>query len=221
MPFGLTKKVRASISLRIALLFCLTFSVSLIAVLGISYFQLSYSLNKSGKEILSSKMRETSTLLLSQGPKGLKNFLSEEKNRILNAGYMIRVLNISGETIYIKPSVQEKNFDFEAAFKKTEAPEKLLGWSSLSAIDDEDMFDILTERIGDDYYLQVGKSNEDHEDVLGQMLGVFLATGAIFILLSAGLGLWYARKSLAPLRSLLSTIKSLETGQRASSRNRT
>ena len=212
MPFGLTKRFRSSISLRIAFLFCVTFSVALVAAFAISYFQMTFTLEKSRREVLSSKLREAAAILTSSDIRGLKDFLSDEKNRILNAPYMIRVLSVNGDTLYLKPSVQEKKFDFDSAFKKVENPDKILGWNSLAAIDDEDMFNILTEKVGDQFYLQIGKSNEDHEDVLGTMLDVFMATGGIFILLSAGLGFWYARKSLAPLRSLLATIKTIEGG---------
>ena len=212
MPFDLTKRLSSSISFRIAFLFCITFSVALVAAFAVSYFQMTYTLENSNREVLSSKFREAATILTSSNIRGLKEFLSDEKNRILNAPYMVRVLSIEGEAIYLKPSVQEKKFDFELAFKKVDKPETLVGWSSLAAIDDEDMFNILTDKVGEHFYLQIGKSNEDHEDILGRMLEVFLATGGFFILLSAGLGFWYARKSLAPLRDLLVTIKTIERG---------
>ncbi len=208
----LSRWSKVAISVRIACLFCLTFSVSLILAFAISYFQMNYALDKSDQQVLSSKLQEISAVLNSSDVRGLKNFLSDEKNRILNAPYMVRILGIDGETVFLKPSVQEKEFDFDGAFKKVEKPDKLVGWTSLAAIDDEDKFDILTQRVGDKFYLQIGKSNEDNEDVLGSLLSVFLGTGAIFIMLSAGFGFWYARKSLAPLRGLLGTIKKIESG---------
>lgn len=212
MQSGLTRRVRGSISLRLAILYSLTFSIGIVAAFFISYFQFQRNLEKSTQEILHSKSQEAAAVLSSRGLRGLSSFLSGEKIRILNAQYMIRVLNEEGETLFLKPSVQDKNFDFEGAFKKQQPPGRILGWSRLAAIDDEDMFDILTERVGEEFYLQVGRSNEDHADLLEDMIHVFAATGALFIILSGGLGIWYAQRSLAPLRGLLATIKGIEKG---------
>lgn len=212
MPFDLIKKIRSSISLRLAVLFSLTFSIGLVAAFFVSYIQFQRMLEKSTQEILHSKFQEAAAVLSSGGVRGLSTFLASEKIRMMNAQFMIRVLTENGDTLFLKPSVQEKNFDFEGAFKTQKPPARIVGWSRLAAIDDEDKFDFLTERVGTQYFLQVGRSNEDQEDLLGGMLGVFAATGALFIALSGGLGLWYAHRSLAPLRNLLTTIRGIESG---------
>jgi signal transduction histidine kinase len=173
---------------------------------------MSYELEQFSREVLSSKIHEAETILLSEGKAGLEKFFSSEKNKILNAPYMIRVMNLTGDSVYLKPSVQEKKFDFSSLKKKVSDPGRLVGWSSFAAIDDEDRFEILTEKVGDQFYLQVGRSNENHEDVLDKMLTVFIVTGSIFVFLSALFGLWYARRSLAPLRDVLLTIKKIESG---------
>jgi signal transduction histidine kinase len=211
MLSALNKKLKASISLRIAFLFSLTFSVGLVFAFLISYLQISYSFEQSSRDILSAKFRETTAIVQNEGLPGLRKYEAEEKNRILNAGFLIRVLTTTGETLYIKPSVQQENFDFDKAFRRV-APESIAEWQSLAAVDDEDHFELLTQKSGNNYYLQVGKSSEDREEILSRILTVFALTGGLLTLLSGGLGGWYARKSLAPIRTLLATVKKIENG---------
>jgi signal transduction histidine kinase len=212
MPSARTKWFRPSISLKISILFSLLFTVGLIGALSATYFQISRSLEKSSREVIGAKSAEAESILKAEGINGLKDFFSEEKNRILNAPYMIRVLSRNDEPLYLKASVQEKNFDFEHAFQAEKISENLLGWHSIAAIDDEDKFDILTQRVGNNFYLQVGKSSEDREDILGDILNVLFLTGSLFIVLSAVLGILYAKKILEPIRNMLSAIQMIERG---------
>lgn len=206
------KRQRLSISARIALMFSLTLALGLAAAFAITYFQLQMSLETSNREVLFAKLQESATVLSTEGVKGLKLFQSNEKNRIVNAPFMIRVLNDLGETIYVKPSVQEKQFNFDSLLEKEVHPEKILGWHALSAINDEDKFDLLTEKIDGGYYLQVGKSSEDREDILESIIQIFGVTELVIALISIGLGIWYSRRSLAPLRHLLSAMHEIERG---------
>jgi heavy metal sensor kinase len=212
MPFAPTKMIRSSISLRIALLFSATFTVGLCLAFLFTYVQLQYSLEKTSKDVISAKLREVSAVLKNQNIADLEKFLSDDKNRILNAPFMIRLISSDGKPVYLKPSIQKKHFDFEGSFRAETNAESLLGWHALSAINDEDKFDILTEKIGLSLYLQVGKSSEDREKVLGHVLRGFEITGTLFILLSAIFGVWYSRKSLAPIRDLLAATRRIEKG---------
>ncbi len=211
MPFVLNRAFFKTISFRVVAFFCVTFTIGVSLAFLITYFEISYSLENSSKEVISAKLREATVVLSDHGIEGLKVFFSVEKNRITNAPFMIRVLGPGGDTLYIKPSVQEEQFDFENAFKKV-IPGSLLGWHSLSAINDEDKFDMLTEKVGSGYYLQIGKSSEDREAILGKILLMFGFSGLLLIVLSGGFGLWYARKILRPVRELVDTISEMEKG---------
>jgi signal transduction histidine kinase len=212
MPSAPSRWFRGSLSWRLAILFCLTFTLGITSAFLITYFEISQSLKNSSREVLTAKHREASVLILKEGISGLRDFLTSDKNRTINAPFLFRVLDAKGETLYLKPSVQEEIFDFNEAFKPERDPEKLQEWRSLPAINDEDMFDMLTEKVGDAYYLQIGRSSEDREAVLGQILTVFVIVGGLFVLASGGLGLWYARRALAPIRTLITTIARIETG---------
>ena len=212
MPFGLSKRIRSSISLRMAFLFFITFTMGLALAFVATYIELRYSLERTSRELLAAKLQETKAILSTDGVNGLQEFLSTEKNRSLNLPYMFRVFTSDGETLYLKASVQDKNFDFAKTFNKQSSPEAHLGWQSLTAIDDEDNFNILTEKTDDNLYLQVGSSNEEREGILEEILLNFGIIEVILVLMSAVLGVWYAKKSLAPIRGLLTTIRSIEHG---------
>lgn len=215
MFFGLSKKLRHSISLRLAALFCASFAACLIFAFVFAYLQLSYSLERSSREVISAKWREISTVLSAEGQSGLKVFLSTEENRLRNAPFMVRLVTKDGGSLFIKPATQDGKFDFEKATARLNRPEEIGGWSILAAVDDEDRFDIFTDRFSDDIFLQIGRSSEDREDVLENLAYVFSWTLGVLILVSAILGVWYARRALSPIRRLTETIRTIEAGNLA------
>ncbi len=208
----LTKKIQRSISLRLAILFCAFFSVCLVLAFTFTYFEVSYSLEKSSREVISAKWREIATVFSSKGQAGLNEFLSTEENRLRNSPFLVRVLTKNGETLFLKPAVQDGAFDFEKASNRLSQPEKIRGWHFLKAIDDEDRFDIFTEQISDGIFLQLGRSSEDREDILESIEFGFLTMAGLLVMVSAVFGFWYARRSLKPIHTLTETIQFIEAG---------
>lgn len=214
-------KFRSSISVRIAALFCITFAAGLGIAFVITYFQIRHTLEAAGREVISAKLREASTVLGTDGIAGLRKFLSNSRVREQNSQFMVRVLSSDGTIVFLKPSVQAENFNFNDAAALKVNPIESLGWSSIPAIDDEDTFDLLTERVGESYFLQVGRSSENREDLLERLVSTFLWLGAILIAFSGVLGIWYARQSLAPLRDFASTMQKIERGDFSQRMSRT
>ena len=212
MFLELSKRFRNSISFRVAVLFSVTFSICLILSLTFTYFQISYSLEKADHEVIVAKWREISAVLASDGIEGLREFLSIDQNRLRNAPYLFRIINNDGETLYLKPSIQEEKFDFEKVFKQLSNQNQMMGWQSLPAICDEDRFEIYSDETYGDTVLQVGKSSEDRESLLEQIVFGFSLISGFLVLLSSVTGYWYAKKSLKPIRQFNRTIKSIESG---------
>ncbi len=212
MLLSLNKRITKSLSFRLAFYFCASFSVFLTAAFVFSYVQLKHSLEKADKEIISSKLHEITSVLLSSDIKGLGLYLSREHRRIANSSFLIRVMTNTGETVFVKPSVQDENFDFEKAFNDTRKLVNANGWHRFNAIDDEDVFDIFIQTVSDNYQVEIGKSSEKREGILEKVLYVFLSIDLLFILLSSLAGFWYSRRALAPIRNLTATIKSIENG---------
>lgn len=209
---ALSKRLRRSISFRLAILFSSTFSLLLILALGFTYFEVSRSLQNSGREVISAKWREIAAIYANDGQKGLQNYLSTDENRVRNLPFFVRILTDEGRSLFIKPALQDGKFDFDQAESGLSHPKDLLGWHSLEAIDDEDRFDILTQPIAENIFLQLGKSSEDREDTLEKIQFVFIVTATLLIVLSTLLGLFYASRALKPIHALSATIRSIENG---------
>ncbi len=212
MLFALIKNLRISFSLRLTLLFSFTFSVCLIAALIFTYYEISNSLAKSSQEVISIRWLEASRILSHDGLPALKEFLLSEQSRLRNSSFLFRVLNPDGESLFVKPSLQEESFDFDTAFRNFPKPEQMKGWHAFQAVNDEDRFDILTGQSVEGLFLQVGRSSEERESVLERIFSGFSTMTILFIFLSGFLGFWYSRKSLAPIRALSKTIISIERG---------
>ena len=209
---GPIDRFRFSISTRIALFFSFAFSLCLIFAFGFAYLQMYVFLEKTSKDVIDSKWREMAAVLGKGDIKGLRDFLASAENNVKNSQFMVRVLTGGGTTLYLKPSAQEEIFEFEKMYAKFTNLEEMSGWHAFQAVDDEDKFDLLTDKISDDVFLQVGKSSEDREAVVEELALIFGITTLVLIAASFLVGNLYAKKSLKPIRELVSTIKRIENG---------
>ena len=201
-----------SISFRLTVIFATTLSVCLLIAFIVTYFQVSFSLEKSSRAVISAKWREMSTVLEKSNVSGLQEFLESPLQSGRNALFLIRVVSGQGKTLFLKPSVQEEIFDFQKLFESSIYQSWRIGWSELQAPNDEDKFDILTDKVGRELILQVGTSSADRDDVLEKMSLNFGLAMAAFILVGVLLGTFYARSALAPVRNLSLAIQSIERG---------
>lgn len=211
MGFGRIRRLSRGISFRIAVLFFATYSAGISLAFAVTYLEIVYSLEKADREAISSKLHDSAAILNGGGIELLQKFFSEEVNRAINAPFLVRVLNLNGTVVYFKPSVQKKEFDLESAFRRNEFFPGTRHWHTLRALNSDVEFDLLNERVGK-YILQVGQSSETRQRILEKLLSILVLTGTTLVAAGAGLGFWQARKSLAPLRSLTSTIREIEEG---------
>ncbi|MBC7742381.1 MAG: HAMP domain-containing histidine kinase [Bdellovibrionaceae bacterium] len=186
----------------------------MISALILTYFEVSHSLAKANREVLNSKWREAATLLSKNGLPGLKDYLLAEQNSLRNVDFMFRVVNKENQTLFLKTSIQDAEFDFDKDFH---SPFSKNGnyWHTIQAINDEDRFEILTGPVGFGYFLQIGRSNEDIDNVLERIVSIFSMMTGLFVMVSVVFGFWYARKSSEPIRALSKTIASIENGNLA------
>ncbi|MBX2994871.1 MAG: HAMP domain-containing protein [Bdellovibrionaceae bacterium] len=204
------KELSGSVAFRIASLFTVTFALGLSISFFATYFEVAYSLEKSSHEVISTKLQEVAAILVHDNVKGLKTTLSAEKNFALNAPFLIRVLDLQGNLIYLKPDIREKNFDLDSILKTTGVPE--LGWHKFEAINDEDVFDLLTEKVGGEYFVQIGRSSEDRQSLLESISAGFTISAIVMIILGGLVGVWYASRALKPVRELIQTTREIEAG---------
>lgn len=212
MLLSLNKKIKESLSFRLAFFYSLSFAIFLSLAFFFTYIQIKYKLEQTDREIISSKMNEIASVLQASEIKGLGNYLASENKRILNSSFLIRVVTKEGEPLFVKPAVQEQKFDFEESFKKNNTVKPLDGWYRFNAIDDEDVLDVLVQKVSENYLIEIGKSSDSREDVLDKISFIFLFINITFIILSSFIGFWYAKKSLSPIRKLITAIKSIEAG---------
>lgn len=209
MRFDPSKLANRSILVRLSILFCVTFAVGLTLAFLIAYFEIRFTLERSGRDVISAKLREIATVYKMDGPESLKSFLAIETNRANNLKFMVRIVDEKNNVIFNKSSEQEKRFDFDELAKSRL---RRVGWFSLQAIDDEDKFNILTEELDKTHFLQVGRSNEDREGILGGIAYIFTYIGLAMVVLTGASGTWYVHRALRPVRELAEVMKRVEGG---------
>jgi len=145
MRFDLSSRLRGSISLRIASLFRAHFRGGVsVSVLGYLLRRQRFSRGFEQRSDHVEAARKPPSSLRKAGSKACGHSWPKIKNKVVAARFMVRVLDASGETLFLKPSVQERNTIFTPPFRRSPIPALSQGWHALSAINDEDKFDFLT-----------------------------------------------------------------------------
>lgn len=212
MPFGLNKVVFRSLWFRLAVQFTITFLVCLLGAFSLSYYLVQSSLEKASRQVIAAKWREMASHITDSNTRQLSDYLAAEANRHRNASFMVRVVTENASTLYLKAPETQQVFEFDHMYSATKDALKIPEWQALQAVGDEDRFDILTEPVGSGLYLQVGRSSEDREAVLSQIMVAFSSAGLALFFFSSLIGAWYAKNALFPIRQLVGTMKSIEQG---------
>lgn len=213
MFFAVVSRIRKSLSARIALLFLITFSTCLAIAFVVTYFRVRQSLEDFSREVIVSQWRECESVFSARGIKGLQHFLASQANQIRFSPYLIRILNSEGETLFLKPAIQEKKFNFQELYDRLNDTRLGNKWVSLQAVDDEDKFDVYTDSTNSlDILMQVGRSSENREEVVEKIAGTFMMLGFVLISIAGIIGIWFSRRALLPIANLTRTMSRIEHG---------
>jgi signal transduction histidine kinase len=175
---------RSSFGLHLALWYAVVFTVSALTIVALAYLLTARSLAARDHQILQSKVGEYAAAYARGGFRGLTSVVRSEQ-AVTPERLFVRVIDRGVETVVLSnpQGWDPAHIEFESA------------------------------QLGDGTLVQVGKSNEPRNDLLGRLrVTMIMLTAVIFVI--ALVGGWIATDTaMSPIRRLTETVRQIvETG---------
>jgi len=205
--------LRKTVGFRLTVWYSGIFIFSSLLLFVLAYFLLSSSLNKQNHEAIQQKLKELSALFESGGIEFLERGITIEKKFEKKITFFIRVAGRGNKTLLLILPYQWAEFDIKKLGKTTSNTH--ITWTRLRGKKNKIVLEVASIRLNNDYMLQVGKNTEDRERILKHFRDIFAAVMIPLILLGLTGGTFLAFRALRPIRHLITTIRSIDTGRMA------
>jgi signal transduction histidine kinase len=125
--------------------------------------------------------------------------------------YFIRLAGPQNRTTLLILPYQWVSFDLTALENMTSV--KDLTWIGLPLEDQSNQLEVASARLGGGFLLQVGKSNKERNTVLRYFREIFTVITILLVLSGLAGGVFFASRALKPIRHLISTVRSIDSGE--------
>jgi signal transduction histidine kinase len=176
----------------------------------IAYLLLSSTMEKHDREVIHLKLKELVALYEKGGIPALENEINAVKKFQQKRPFFIRFADAENRTVFLRLGYQWAGFDIKAL--ETSPPDKRQRWSILRSTDDGSALQIETYQLPDHHWLQVGETLGEREKLLKRFREIFAAVLIPLILFGFGGGAFLSFRALRPIRALIHTVRSVETG---------
>jgi signal transduction histidine kinase len=210
MSLGLAEKIHRSIGVRLGLWYALIFALGCIAMLAVAYYVLAAAVGSKDREVLEARLREFAAIYNTGGVAGLRRVVQQEQGK--QKTLFVRLVSPWNEAFPI--SVPDDWITFH------EIPTGIAGYRQATGVviripeNEEKDFVLASGILPDNSLLQVGRSSNNRESVLGPVRRTFITVGSITILLGFVGGALFAHRSMRPVRQIVATAQEiLRTGK--------
>lgn len=209
MSFGPVEKARRNIGVRLGLWSALIFALSSIGLLTLAYYLMGANLDNKDREVLQARLHEFAVAYINGGIPQLQNVVRQEDGG--HKTYFVRLVTPWNEKIPV--SVPDDWITFQ------EIPTGIAGYRQQIGIiripkNQERDFVLVSAVLPDNVLLQVGRSTNSRESVLEPLRRSFILVGGATIALAFAAGVFFANRTLRPVRQIVATAKEiLRTGK--------
>lgn len=205
--------MRPPFGFRLAWWYALVFTLSAVALVGVTYLLLALTLRQYDREVV----QNTLVQLASAYARGGVDALTREIQRTQASGaagpLLVRMLGRRQDLIYLSAPEDWGEFDLS----QLAAPPLTGGqrWATVRAGANGDvLLEVASVRLGDGTLFQVGKSTERRDELLRRFRRVLLINLAFIMLIGLAGGAVLTRSALQPVRALAGTVRAiLRTGR--------
>lgn len=179
----------------------------------IFYYLFSQSLDNKDHEILEARFKEYNAIYSLGGTKALEKFFrSPEVVFSDSAAFFIRIENPDFSTAFFKSESKNGIFnikEIEHALYDHGVQER---WFYIKTKREDDDLEVLSIKMKNGEYLQVGKTVSDRDELLDNFERTFAEVLIIALALGGVGGILLANRFLRPLRGLITTLQSISKG---------
>lgn len=199
---------------RLTLWFASLFLLCLFLILGISYYLLSASLQAKDQELIRSKWREYSELLVHDGIPEVAHKLEEDEQIPGTVPYVVLVQAGPAMPYSYVPRAL-RHFEVYKAHDNVSLDPVREQWGELTSKKKGDSLDLYKAPFEPGAFLTVGKSRRDRLETLSQFRSVLAVTILPILVFGLFAGWFISSRALLPLRSLSSTARTIYEGNLA------
>ncbi|BDD94284.1 two-component sensor histidine kinase [Pandoraea sp. NE5] len=204
---------RKTISFRLALWYSAFFILGALVLFSFAYFLLAASLRQHDRNSVEQKLHQLAAQYQAADLTGLKKELALEARLGRAKPFFIRIAGPRDTTVFVEIPDQWAKFDLSGLEHMPPADSSAL--IRLPAKDDEAVLEIAGTRLPDGGLLQVGKSTEERDSVLERFGWIVAGVMGPTIVVALLGGAYLARRSLRPIRQLIQTVRTIESGAMA------
>jgi len=198
------------VGLRLTVWYSSLFILSCVLLFAFSYFNIAHSLRKRDREAIEEKLTELASLYEIGGLDIVERESTVQKKFEKEQRFLVRIGGPSDETLLLVLPSQWMELDIEELIQIPSDNNAV--WTELRNLSDKKTFDVATIRLPDNCVLQVGKSTENQERMLGHFRENFLVITVPLVLLAFGGGSFVASRALRPIRHIISAVRSATSG---------
>ncbi|MBW1698897.1 MAG: HAMP domain-containing histidine kinase [Deltaproteobacteria bacterium] len=206
---SLPKTLKSS-SFRLALWYSSFFILSSILILTATYYFLSAALKSTDREAILSELNELSSTYNHFGMDVFQNEVTENIKYQKKNPFFVRIADWANRTLHVFNTKLWEEFDLNLLEKYSLKENR--GWISLPAVAEDFDLMIASSHLKDGRWLQVGRSSEIRKKTLERFGEVFSIIMIPLILIGFAGGAYLSNRTLRPIRDIIQTVQSIETG---------
>jgi signal transduction histidine kinase len=206
------RRIWKTTGFRLTLWYSTIFICSSLLLFGLAYFLLSSAIREKDRRIIQTKISEYALMEQTRGLEALLSEIRLEDGSNKLAGLFVHVADPKDRTLFVTVPHELMSMDLKKIEKKTSSVGKDQGIFSISK-GDEEVIEIANQRLADGVLLQVGKDYEEREKLLERFWNIFAGIMIPVVLFGFTGGSFLAFRALRPIRDLIYTVRSIDTGK--------
>ncbi|MDH5523925.1 MAG: HAMP domain-containing histidine kinase [Desulfobulbaceae bacterium] len=206
------ERLTANTGFRLALWYSAIFISSSLLLFLLLFFPLRAEILERDHNMIFDKMQEYT---LQDERLGLQVMIDEiHMERLINqqGGFFVRVVDLAGKPLIstLPPRWQAREDEILAALNRERDGDS---WVVVPDAAGRDVLEIAEFKLASGHLLQVGKGSEERQKLLADFRRIFALVMLPVIILGFGGGFFLANRSLRPVRDLIQTLRSIDTGK--------
>jgi signal transduction histidine kinase len=195
--------VRGRLGLRLSLWYAVVFVVSMVVLVGITYWLLASSLARRDHDIIAATLREYALRYESDGLPALERAVEVEQRTGRRERLFVRVLGRGADVLFVSMPPGWADFDINQVGADDQEVERAPARSRNAVLE------VASARLIDGTILQVGKSNEIRLALLAQFRTVVGWVAVLAMFVGVVGGLLITRSTLQPINELIQVVQEI------------
>ncbi|OGQ99480.1 MAG: hypothetical protein A2521_00840 [Deltaproteobacteria bacterium RIFOXYD12_FULL_57_12] len=203
-----------TIGFRLALWYSTIFISSSLLLFTLVFFPLRAAIVEKDRNMVQAKLQEYALQEKESGRPAMLDEIRLEESHNAESGFFVRVADPANKTLLATfPAQWQLAADAYPPGPGPGPSESGEKWSVLPINDGSVDIEIVSRRLQGGFLLQVGKDSKERQTLLEHFRRIFAGIMLPVILIGFGGGFFLAFRALRPVRDLIQTVRSIDTGR--------